>query len=149
METSTPSAGNTRRTAILIVAVAFVAGALIGFAGGRVWSLLRGPLPHRPDFIRGRIVEHLDEVLGLTPQQREQVETIMERHHERMRAISDGVRPQMRQEIDAANREVDAILTPEQRAKFQKMRMRMRFHGPHDALPHEMPPPGGPPPHGF
>ena len=144
MTTSTPSAANPRRTAILLVAVTFLAGALIGFAGGRAWSLLRGPF-HPPDFVRGRIVEHLDEALDLTPQQHEQVESIMKRHHERMRAISDGLRPQMRQEIDAANREVDAILTPQQREKFQKMRMRMRFRG------HDMPPPphDGPPPHGF
>jgi Spy/CpxP family protein refolding chaperone len=127
METSTPSGNRTRRTAILIVAVAFIAGALIGVAGGRAWSLLRGPIPHRPDFVRGRIVEHLDESLQLTPQQREQVEKIMERHHQRMREISEGMRPRMRQEIDAANREVESLLTPEQRKKFEKMKMRMRF----------------------
>ena len=45
METPTPSPASTRRTAVLLVAVAFVAGALIGFAGGRVYSIYR--LLHR------------------------------------------------------------------------------------------------------
>ncbi len=130
METSTPSGSKTRRTAILIVAVAFVAGALIGFAGGRVYSMREGPFPrHRAEFVRGRFVDHLSDTLGLTPQQRAQVEKIMERHHERMREISEGMRPQMRQEMEAANREVESLLTPEQREKFQKMKMRMRRRG--------------------
>ena len=151
METSTPSASRTRWIAILIVAVAFAAGAAIGFAGGRAYSLFHGPFPHRPDFMRGRLIEHLDNALDLTPQQREQVEQIMARHHERMRAISDGVRPQMRQEIDTANREIESVLTPQQREKFQKMRLRF---GPRPGRRHDGPPPphdGGmpPPPPGF
>ncbi len=149
METSTPSGNSTRRIAILVVAVAFIAGALIGFAGGRVYSLLHGPMPrHRGDFVSNRIIEHLDDALDLTPQQHEQIESIMKRHHQRMMALSEGVRPQMHQEIEAANREVEALLTPKQREKFQKMRMRMRFlpHGPGPGGP---PPHDGPPPHGF
>ena len=149
METSTPSGSNTRRMAILLVAVAFAAGALIGFAGGRVYSMFHGPKPrHRPDFVSGRILEHLDDALDLTPQQHEQVEQIMKRHHKRMMEISEGVRPQIHQEIEAANREVEAVLTPQQREKFQKMRMRMpRFRG--GPRGHDRPPHDGPPPPGF
>ncbi len=127
METPTPSpASSTRRTAVLLVAVAFVAGALIGFAGGRVYSIYRlmhrGP---RTEFQRDRILNHLNRELNLTPQQHDQIAAIMERHHKRMQEISEGVRPQMHQEIEGANREIEAVLTPEQRKKYEDMRMRM------------------------
>jgi Spy/CpxP family protein refolding chaperone len=146
METSTPSPSRTRRNAILLVAVAFVAGALIGFAGGRFYSLFHGPLRGRgPDFMRGRIVSHLHRELNLTPQQHDQIARIMERHHQRMQDLSAGIRPQMRQELDAANREIEALLTAEQREKFKKMRIRM------DHMPRGRRRGGGgpPPPSGF
>lgn len=147
METSTPSASNARRNAILIVAVAFVAGALIGFAGGRVYSIFHGPMRGRgPEFMRGRIVSHLDRELSLTTRQHEQIAEIMDRHQKRMQELSGGIQPQMRQEIDAANREIEALLTPEQREKFQKMRMRMERFGPHRPRRRED---GPPPPPGF
>jgi len=124
------------------VAIAFVAGALIGFAGGRVYSLFHGPMRRmHGEYIQRRIIEHLDDELRLTPQQHQKVEQIMQHHHRRMQEISEGLRPRMREEIEAANREVDALLTPEQREKFHKMQMRMRFMPPpRDG--HPPPPPG-------
>src|SRR2546421_10864532 len=108
METPTPSTSSSsaRTTAILLVAVAFVAGALIGFAGGRVYSIFHGPLRGgRIDAqIRDRMLHHLDSELKLTPQQHDQVKQIIDRHHQKMEEISAGMRPQMRQEIDAAGR---------------------------------------------
>lgn len=125
METPTPSPGSTRRTAILLVAVAFVAGALIGFAGGRVYSIYRLlDRGHGSDY-RSRILHHLDRELKLTPQQHDQIGAIMDIHHKRMQQISEGIRPQMHQELDSANREIEAVLTPEQRTKYEAMRMRM------------------------
>ena len=132
METATPSTSSTRRIAILLVAVAFVAGALIGFAGGRVYSifhLLRGSRSGSAEAVRERILHHLDSELKLTPQQHAQIAQIMDRHHKRMQEITDTVRPQMRQEIDAANREIDAVLTPDQRTKYDAMQMRLQRLG--------------------
>src|SRR5262245_15939792 len=124
METPTPSPTSTRRTAVLLVAVAFVAGALIGFAGGRVYSLFVRHSP-RPEFNRDRVLARLDRELKLTPQQRDQIAAIMDRHHKRIEEINQGIRPQVHQEIDGANREIEAVLTPDQRTKYEAMRMRM------------------------
>ena len=144
METPTPSPSSTRRTAILLVAVAFVAGALIGFAGGRVYSIYRGFSHNRgPEFMKTRILHHLDHELNLTQPQRDQIGAIMDRHHKRMQQISEGVRPQMRQEIESANREIEAVLTPEQRTKYEQMRMRMERFIPGHGRRHEGPPPPG------
>src|SRR5436190_21468546 len=149
METPTPSPASTRRTAILLVAVAFVAGALIGFAGGRVYSIYR-LLHHSPrrDF-RDHILAHLDHELSLTPQQRDQIGSIMDRHHKRMQEITEGIRPLMHQELDNANHEIEAVLTPEQRKKYDAMRMRLERFIPGHGRRHEGPPPGGPPPPGI
>jgi Spy/CpxP family protein refolding chaperone len=131
---------------MLLVAVAFVAGALIGFAGGRVYSIYRVGRGG-PDFIRTRVIRHLDSELHLTPAQHDQISQIMERHHRRMQEIAQGIRPQMRQEIDAANGEIEAVLTPDQRTKFNSMRMRMERFMPHRGRHHEGP--GGEPPPGL
>ena len=146
METPTPSPTSTRRTAILLVAVAFVAGALIGFAGGRVYSIYRLFGRRGPEFDAHGIMRHLDRELNLTPQQHDQIGAIVDRHHKRMQAIADGIRPQMHQELEAANREIEAVLTPEQRTKFDDMHMRMqRFlpgHGGRHRDGQPAPPPG-------
>src|SRR5207244_10183435 len=109
--------GSARRTAVLLVAVAFVAGVLIGFAGGRVYSLYRLFGGHGPgmEVMRNRILSHLDHELNLTPQQHAQIGQIMDNHHKRMQALTESLRPQIHQELDAANREIEAVLTPEQR----------------------------------
>jgi Spy/CpxP family protein refolding chaperone len=144
METPTPSpTSSTRRTAILLVAVAFVAGALIGFAGGRVYSIYRLFNRRGPELFMHGILGHLDRELKLTPQQHDQIAAIMDRHHKRMQALADGIRPQMHQELDAANKEIGAVLTPEQRKKFDEMQMRMQRFRPGRGRRHEGPPPPG------
>ena len=60
---------------------------------------------------------------------------IIDAHHARIDATMNAVRPQVRLELDAANGEIDKILTPQQREQFKKMRIRVpgpggRRHGP-------------------
>jgi len=43
----------------------------------------------------------------------------------RIDAVMGAVRPQVRQELDVTNAEIEKILTPDQRTQFAKMRMRM------------------------
>ena len=132
METPTPSPTSTRRTAILLVAVAFVAGALIGFAGGRVYSIYRLFNRRGPEFVTRGIMHRLDRELSLTPQQHDRIAAIVEQHHKRMQSIADAIHPQMHQELETANKEIESVLTPEQRTKFEQMRMRMqRFRARH------------------
>jgi Spy/CpxP family protein refolding chaperone len=71
------------------------------------------------------MVNRLDHCLDLTDQQRKQVEEILNRHRENINAMWAGVHPHVRAEIDAANAEIVKVLTPEQRAKYEKMRMHL------------------------
>ena len=132
-----PSDSNAKAIATVVVFVAFIAGLLVGAVGDRIWLFRKGRGPERHNgWIAGRIVDKLSHDLDLTAQQKDQVTKIVTEHSTRINALMSGVRPQVRQEIDAANREISAILTPDQRVKFDKLRMRM---GPRRG-------PGGPPP---
>ena len=121
----TPSASNTRTTAVVVVIIAFVAGVIVGVAGDHLFFIHH---LFQRGFVARRIADRLDHELHLTAQQKIQVQQILDRHRTRIDAIMSGARPQIRQEIDATNAEIEKILTPEQRAQFAKMRMRMPGH---------------------
>ncbi|HEY8133535.1 MAG TPA: hypothetical protein VII12_16785 [Thermoanaerobaculia bacterium] len=132
--TSPPS--STRTTAIVVVIVAFIAGLFVGIAGDRFYLLHHGRLfPSRGmrDFAAHRIVDRLDRELHLSAQQKTQIQQIIDRHRLRIDSLMTGVRPQVRQELDAANAEIDKLLTPQQQEQFKKMRMRVP--GPRRGMP--------------
>ena len=100
--------------------VAFIAGLFVGIAGDRLY--FHRMFPGRRDFASRRIVDRLSSELHLSSQQKTEVQQIIDRHRVRIDTV---IRPQMRQELDAMNAEIDKVLTADQRAEFAKMRMRM------------------------
>ena len=137
-----PRGSNAKAVATVIVVVAFIAGLLVGAVADRIWLFRRGGGPERHR-IADRIVDHLSRELSLSPQQKQQVSTIVTAHAKKMDAVWSNVRPQIRTEIDAANKEISAVLTPDQREKFAKLRMRL---GPRRGPGGPGGPPPGPPP---
>ena len=130
--TETPSASpsKTRTTAVFLVIAVFIAGLLVGIAGDRFYLFRRHrlfPSEGARRFATGRIVEHLDRDLHLSPQQKADVQRIIDQHHVRIDAVMTGIQPQVHAELEAANAEIDKILTPQQRETFKKMRMRAPF----------------------
>jgi len=113
--------------AVVVVVVAFIAGVLVGVAGDHLYLIRSGRLSprHSSRFAADRMAERLATQLQLTPQQKTQVQQIIERHRAKIDATMASVRPQVRAELDATNAEIDSILTPEQRTKFADLRMRM------------------------
>ncbi len=134
MSMTEPAAPRSRTSTTLLAIVALLAtfcvGVLVGVAADRVF-IMRGM--HRP---AGRSAEfmtkRLDRRLDLSPQQERQVAAIIERGQQRMFRVWGNVHPQIRQEIERTNAEIAQILTPEQRAKFDQVKMRMapRHRGP-------------------
>ena len=132
IDPGSPPPRRTTTIAVLLVSIAFAAGLLIGVAGDRVY-LIHGHqlLPGRAfEFASRHLVDRMDHELDLTPQQREQVQGIVDRHHARIKAIWSAVRPQARVEIDQANQEIARILTPDQRVRYEKLRMEMAHRQP-------------------
>ena len=110
-----------------VVNVAFIAGLFAGIAGDRLY--FHRMFPGRRDFGSAHIVDRLNRELHFSSQQKTEVQQIFDRHRVRIDALMSGVRPQIRQELDATNAEIDKILTPDQRATFAKIRMRMQRRG--------------------
>jgi Spy/CpxP family protein refolding chaperone len=113
-----------RAAAALLIVGALIAGIVLGIAGDRAWMHYHRPTGPRLD----RLVEHLDHELHLTPQQKEAIRQIVQRRRARIEAIAANMRPQMRQEIESTNAEIEKVLTPEQRQKFESLSQRMRQH---------------------
>jgi Spy/CpxP family protein refolding chaperone len=118
---------NTRTAAIAVVVVAFLAGILVGVAGDHLYLIHNGRLfpRHAARFAADRMTDRLTHELDLTPQQKTQVQQIIERHRAKIDATMAAVRPQVRQELDATNAEIETVLTPEQKTKFANLRMRV------------------------
>jgi hypothetical protein len=133
---SDPIAPRKRSTvtaiAVITVVAAFLAGALVGVLGDHLYMMRhrRGPLKEAAaHFMATRIAARLDHELSLTPTQHDAVLRIIEAHHKRMGEIFDNVRPQMRQEVDKGNAEIEQVLDPTQREKFKKLRLHMTPRG--------------------
>jgi Spy/CpxP family protein refolding chaperone len=109
--------------AAIVVVLAFVAGFISGAAVDHLVMHRRGP--EIPRFAPRVIVNHLDRRLDLTADQRAKIEEILERHHQRMEGMWANVRPAMRTELEKTNDEIARVLTPEQREKFEKLKMRL------------------------
>jgi len=118
---------NTRTAAVAVVIVAFLAGILAGVAGDHLYLIKSGRLSprHTSRFASDRMAERLTKELDLSPQQKTQVQQIIERHRAKIDATMASVRPQVRQELDATNAEIETVLTPEQKTKFANLRMRI------------------------
>ena len=115
------SATKTTLIAVLALVLTFVSGMVVGVAMHRVWLRDRQVPRHAATMM----ARHLDLRLDLTDAQRAQVESILLRRHARIDEVWSGARPRVRAEIDAANAEIARVLTPEQREKFETMKMRM------------------------
>lgn len=84
------------------------------------------PLPE--EFSR-RMVERLTHELALTPEQRESIGPVIERHMKALDTIREEARPKIRLELEAMNNEILAMLDERQQQmwKDQIERMQRRF----------------------
>lgn len=116
------SATKTTLVAVVVLALTFGAGFIGGAASHHLWFAHREAVH---PFAMKAIVNRLDRRLDLTDAQRAQIETIIRRRHARINAMWSGVRPRVREELEATNAEIVQVLTPEQRAKYEKMKMHL------------------------
>jgi Spy/CpxP family protein refolding chaperone len=121
-----------KRNATLWVGAVFLLGAALGGVLGYLFahrpvSAANAPLsePER----RGRRVEQLTRDLSLTPQQAQQLDTILLQRHTETKAIHDQADAQVEAQVDQVRQkgraQVRAILTPEQLPKFEEFLKRV------------------------
>jgi Spy/CpxP family protein refolding chaperone len=126
----------------VFVIVVFALGAAAGVVADRYGVF--GRRPFRPGMMRGgppnpsQIADRMSRELGLSDAQRAQLEEIFRRNGDRLEQFrhETGSRFEtLRKQLDA---EIIAILTPEQRAKFEEQRQRRERNRPPRGM-------GGPP----
>ena len=111
------------RKAALWVGVVFLLGAALGGMIGygfahRSVSAANTPLPE--PVRRAHRVEQLTQLLNLTNAQSQQVDAILMQKHAEAKAIHDQTDAQMERLHQKGREQVRAILTPEQKPKFEE-----------------------------
>jgi Spy/CpxP family protein refolding chaperone len=127
-EVSAAGANSATRKAALWVGVVFLLGAALGGVLGYLFahrpvSAANPPLsePER----RAHRVQELTKELSLTPQQAQQVDSILMQRHAESKAIHDQSDAQIEMVRQKGRAQMRAILTPEQMPKFEEFLQRM------------------------
>jgi Spy/CpxP family protein refolding chaperone len=138
MSATRPGGAATRWTALGLLLLAFVAGALGGIAADRLLGTDasetggRLPLPAgsgRAGAGPGAIFPagvQLARELELTAEQRERIQAILSEERAKADSVMRAVRPLLRARYDSSLQAVRAVLTPEQRERFDRLREERR-----------------------
>src|SRR6266404_1045402 len=116
------------RKAALWVGVVFLLGAALGAVIGYSYehhlvSAASSPLPEPAR--RAHRVEQLTQLLSLTSTQSQQVDAILMQKHAEAKAIHDQTDAQLEQAHQKGREQIRAILTPEQKPKFEEFLKRL------------------------
>jgi Spy/CpxP family protein refolding chaperone len=112
---------------ILYATVIFMAGLFIGsLAGPRM--LIRLLRPPTPAEMSSHILVRLQSRLSLTPEQTAQIKPLVEQTASEIDAIRVATTKQIADRIAESNSKIAAFITPEQKAKLDRMEAERREH---------------------
>lgn len=117
-----------RSTAVVAIVALFLVGVVVGALGYQ--SFLMGQLRRPGGFAAWGtrlLASDLKRHLDLTPQQEAEVERILAESRAESIALHREMRPRVRAILDRTHARISAVLTPTQRAEFE--RFRARRHG--------------------
>jgi len=125
----------TRRAAIWVVIVFLLGaagGGMLGYSyAHRSVSAASAPLPE-PERRAKRVAE-LTQLLGLSSDQAKQLDAIILQRHAELKAIHDQSNAQLEQVHQKGRDQVRAILTPEQKPKFEEFLRKVDGQKKHNA----------------
>lgn len=113
-----------RREAAVLAVVVFLLGALVGGFATHVWTIHAASHQFSPHG-RDQILHQMTRELDFTPEQLQVVTRIVDDTHSQIRALYsplDAQRDQIRQKT---RERIRAVLTPEQRPKFEDFLRRL------------------------
>lgn len=121
--------GRMRLVGFGLLAITFVAGALSGAAIDRVLSADEPERVERDRDRRDRGRSYIIDRVEMTDEQRAAIDEILEQRAERMRAVWREAEPRLDAITDSARAEIMEVLTPEQRAEYERrLNERRRDH---------------------
>lgn len=106
----------TKQQALMFLLGALLVGGLLGFSAGQA---LRHDKSADASWFRR---EGMYDDLGLTTEQRAQVDAVLDQRNCQMRALMDPLKPQADSLREAGQEQMLRILTPEQRERFNARR---------------------------
>ncbi len=120
---------SAKQKAVLWVAIVFVLGAALGgvfgyFFGHRSSVSAANP-PLSEAVKRAQRVQELTQELGLTDDQRQQLDKALSQLHADYKAVHDQSEAQMDQARQKGREQIRSFLTPEQKPKFEEFLKRM------------------------
>jgi|SRR5882724_495634 len=115
------------RKAALWVGVVFLLGAALGGTLGYVFAhrVSAAPAQLTDTERRAQKVQRLTQELNLTPEQQKQLDTIMISVQAQYKAIHQSTDPQINETRQKGREQIRAILTPEQKPKFEEFLKRL------------------------
>jgi Spy/CpxP family protein refolding chaperone len=124
---------SAKRRAALWVAVVFVLGAALGGVFGYLYghrSIVAAANPPLSEAQRrAQRVEQLTQELGLTNDQKQRLDSTLSQLHAEYKSIHDQSNQQLNSRMDQARQkgrdQIRAILTPEQKPKFEELLKRL------------------------
>ncbi len=115
-----------RGEAAVLVLVVFLLGALLGGVGNHVWGeRVWGKQIINTQPTRNEIVGELTRDLQLTPDQQKQLGSIVDDTRAQWRTLYTTIEPQHEQIRQQSRDRIRAILTPEQKPKFEEFMHRI------------------------
>jgi Spy/CpxP family protein refolding chaperone len=116
-----------KQRAALWVAVVFLLGVSLGGVVGYVFAHhpVSANAPLTAQERRARKVEELTRAANLTPEQRQQLEAILTQLHSEYKALHEQSDAQIDQARQKSRNQIRAILTPEQKPKFEEFLRKM------------------------
>jgi len=87
-----------------------------------------------------RLADRMSRELGLSPEQRQQLDAMLPRHEAAFDSLRAEMDVRLRTLLDSTGAEVERILTPDQKTKWEAVRRRFREPGP-PPLPESRRPP--------
>lgn len=118
------TSGRTKQVAALYLAIVFAAGAGFGFAASEFYSAKSAEAVNETNITtatqyRQRLVEDLDASLQLDEEQIDEVLMILDEVGERYHAVRDAMEPEFEAIRSERATRIMAVLTAEQRAKYE------------------------------
>jgi Spy/CpxP family protein refolding chaperone len=101
---------------IVIFGAGVVTGALVVRHSTQAPAAVR---PHGMGAPRLEFLRRAERELNLKPDQRERIDRILKASQERTRKLMEPVAPELRAELEQTKNEFLAVLTPEQRTRFE------------------------------
>jgi Spy/CpxP family protein refolding chaperone len=111
----------TRRAVLLYLSATFILGAVAGGAVG--YGFGRRPIfgPFDREAMRARMCDEITRSVGLTPEQQTQLDPLVRQGMEEFEAVHREEMARIREVMRKGHDRIAAILTPEQKVKFDAM----------------------------